>query len=449
MSLTDQLFMRALALFLVIIFGFPPITFCQKRVLREAVELESQGRYEAAVGKYVEAMHHNGTKPETRDALASSSKKLMAEWLSDYFVLRNSNATGEMFDLVAKIERHQRQLKYFGMETTIAAHYKTDFEADKNKVLSRWYTTATAATEKGDYDQARDYFDKIMAVKDGYKDVPARRRTVATAPIFEEAKAAYQRKQIAKAWQLFGQLKNDDPNFNKAREFKEKIVEEYSLTVSVLPSESNFHSTEYKLRDGIVAALSQLNSPFIQLVDRENLGSIVEEQKLGLSGLLDEATAAEAGILVGAKGVLFTKVIDYNFNQGALQVFDKIAYQGFKNNGLTQYQSATYQEYLQSTKLITSIQVQLISPETGKVLYADVIHNEQLDTINYTEYNGNYLTLYPAKGELIYKSGEERANFLGLFDAPKKVLSLVELDVAAQKEIANQVAAGIENYFNN
>ncbi len=423
--------------------------FCQKRLLKEAAELEGQGRYEAAVGKYVKAMHHNSTKLETREALMNSSKKLMDQWLSEYFILRNIDSSKEMFDLVAKIEKHQQQLKYFGIKATVAAHYKSDFEADKNKVLSRWYTAATTAIEKGNYDKARDYFDKIMAIDTDYKDVAARRPQVVTAPIFEEAKEAYEQIQITKAWRLFSQLNNDDPNFIEASEFKKKIIEKHSLTVSVLPSESNFHSTEYKLRDGIVAALSKLNSPFIQLVDRENLNSIIEEQKLGLSGLLDESTAAEVGILVGAKAVLFTKILTYDFKKGPIQGFDKVAYQGFKNNGLTQYQSTTFREYLQSTKLITSLQVQLISSETGKLLYADVIHNEQLDTITYADYDGNYLTLYPAKGELIYKSGKERAAFLALFSAQREVLSIAELDLLAQKEIASQVAEGIENYFNN
>ncbi len=422
--------------------------FGQKRLLREAAELENEGRYAGAFGKYVEAMHRNNTKTETQDALTRTSEQLMGQWLDEYSTLRKSQSADEMLVLVAQIEKHQQQLDFFGLKTTLLTHDQKNFKADKDSILEGWYDQAVTHKKKGNYQKAIFYFDRITQIEADYRNVPNERQAVITAPIFKEAKEAYEQKQISKAWQLFDQLQPGDVNFQESKKYKRKIKEEHALTVSVLPSESNFHSQEYKLRETIVVALSKLNSPFIQLVDRMNLSVILQEQKLGVSGVVDESQVAEVGILLGAKAVLVTKVITYNYQKGPLQAFDKVAYQRFKRSGLAEYRSVNYKEYAQVNTLNISLQVQLISSETSKVLYADVINNQQENSMRFAEYDGNYITLYPIKGDVVYKSGKERETFLKLFEVRKDNIGLIELDQAVQQEIAQKISLGIEGYIN-
>ncbi|MEM8565355.1 MAG: CsgG/HfaB family protein [Bacteroidota bacterium] len=420
----------------------------QKKLLKEAAKLEEQGRYASAFDRYVDALHHNNTRTATQEALVRTSEQLMARWLNEYGTFRRSQATDEMMALAAKIEKHQQQLKYFGLETTLSARVQKGFKADRDSILDSWYNKAILQKKAGDYQRAAFHLNRIIEVDALYRDVVKQKQIVTTAPVFKEAKESYEQQHISKAWRLFSQIQYDDPNFSAAQEYMRLIKKHHSSTVSVLPSVSNFHIQEYKLRDAIVAALSQLNNPHIQMVDRVNLSAILEEQRLGVSGLVDESKVAEVGNLLGAEAVLFTKLMTYDFKKGGLQAFDKVAYKGFKWNGLTEYKAVNYKEYVQVNSLITSLQLLLVDSETSRILFSDIIHNEYEDIIRHAEYEGNYLTLYPAENDLIYKSGKAREDFLKLFQVKRNNKSLVEIDLLVQKEMAQKVALGVEEYFN-
>ena len=62
---------------------------------------------------------------------------------------------------------------------------------------------------------------------------------------------------------------------------------------TTLPAVDQSHLTSTVL-------MAAIRHPLFTVVDRENTGAIVNEIKLGLSGLMDEASAAEAGRLTGA-----------------------------------------------------------------------------------------------------------------------------------------------------
>jgi TolB-like protein len=49
----------------------------------------------------------------------------------------------------------------------------------------------------------------------------------------------------------------------------------------------------------------------LRVVDRENIQAIIDEQKLGKDGYLDQATAAKVGKLVGAKYMIMGTFIDF------------------------------------------------------------------------------------------------------------------------------------------
>jgi hypothetical protein len=54
----------------------------------------------------------------------------------------------------------------------------------------------------------------------------------------------------------------------------------------------------------MMTGLTQTNDPFLRIVDRENMDRILEEQRLSLSGVVDQETAVRVGNLMGAQAVL-------------------------------------------------------------------------------------------------------------------------------------------------
>jgi len=72
--------------------------------------------------------------------------------------------------------------------------------------------------------------------------------------------------------------------------------------------------------DMFVAKL--VNNKFYTVIEREEISKILEEQALGLSGVIDETTAAEIGKLLGAEGLVM--------GSGTYSVTDKGAWETYK-----------------------------------------------------------------------------------------------------------------------
>src|SRR5690606_18682759 len=108
--------------------------------------------------------------------------------------------------------------------------------------------------------------------------------------------------------------------YKEALQYKDKCLKQLQLSIAVLPIESanpNFNNEiAEKYYGKIVSEVLSKNNPFIKVIDRVNLEKIIAEQKLALSGLVDQSTAAKAGLLMGANIVVTGKVLDMQIKEG-------------------------------------------------------------------------------------------------------------------------------------
>ena len=94
------------------------------------------------------------------------------------------------------------------------------------------------------------------------------------------------------------------------------------------------------------------------LVEREQLDAVIKEQKLGMTGLIDDATAAQVGRLLGVKYMIFGNVNDAS----AKKVKRTARRKDKKGNVVTR----PYWE-IQCNALVTA---RVIDIETGEILFA-------------------------------------------------------------------------------
>lgn len=93
-------------------------------------------------------------------------------------------------------------------------------------------------------------------------------------------------------------------------EVRAKLASRPLPTVAVLrPDATGWrgHETAEALRDMLVTALVRTGK--VEVVERERLNKVLEEQKLGATGLVDPETASRIGKLVGAEYVLLGRVV--------------------------------------------------------------------------------------------------------------------------------------------
>ncbi|MEZ4738547.1 MAG: CsgG/HfaB family protein [Flavobacteriales bacterium] len=69
------------------------------------------------------------------------------------------------------------------------------------------------------------------------------------------------------------------------------------FVVAVVPFTSSEKGTSIasKVQAHAMTALTESKDPFLKVVDRENMDRILEEQRLSLSGVVDEQTAVRVG----------------------------------------------------------------------------------------------------------------------------------------------------------
>ena len=98
-----------------------------------------------------------------------------------------------------------------------------------------------------------------------------------------------------------------------------------AIAASVLldsPIEDDDISSDYRSDYATITDFQKVSNPIkgvrtniFQLIERQKLDAIIEEQKLALSGLLDESEVVEAGKLLGVDAIIFGKLSydsDYN-----------------------------------------------------------------------------------------------------------------------------------------
>lgn len=110
------------------------------------------------------------------------------------------------------------------------------------------------------------------------------------------------------------------------------------------------------LSDELTAEL--FKTKLYEVIDRKNLAKIIEEQKLGQSGLVDETTAPELGKIIGSAVMLFGRVQDEKFQENTSQ----------SDPYTSAYDNKTHIDYKRNGKYNLSINLSLIDVQTSKVL---------------------------------------------------------------------------------
>ncbi len=417
--------MKTIVLFLGLLTIFS-ISYSQKKIIRQAAEYEAAGLFEKAAEEYMQALYKNAKKPEALLGLKRNAQKVIDSKLSEYFILRNSESIEQAISKFDEVLYYQKRLKYFEVNISIPSYYIKDYENDKE------------------------------AIAENSKNLREVNQNVKLNNLYETGERLYHAKNYAKAWSYFDSVRIISNGFKETDRYLNQI-ESLSTTVAVVSDKINRIKIDETLRNMLIAEISQLKNPFIKMVSRDNLATLIEEQKLGISGVIDEQSAVELGKLLGVKAMIITKVINQSFLIDQPSEKRKTAYLANKVtffNSATQsndykivYQPVFYDEVEQMGQYFIVVQYQLISVETAEILKSDIVDCKIEERVHYAHYMGDSNALYHSEGNSIYTHGEERVKFLNLFMNERKARSETEIAFEAHKMLAKKMALSIVKYF--
>jgi len=411
--------------------------------------------FEEASQMYLQSLARNNNNIDAKIALKKTGQAVLDTRLGDVFKAHSTdNHKGAVYAYL-KAQDFIKSVAQYNIELSAPPQYEQYFNISRNKYLDQLYAQAVDLLAEEKFEAADPLLAEIKQLDPNYKDVRSLKRTSANEPLYRNGKAEMQAKNYKQAYYYFDQIYQNDKSYKDVAQLREKARKEASITVSVLPFQNytRYNNVERSIQSGVVSSILALKSPFIDLVDRENLQTILDEQKFGLSGQVDEATAAKVGNLLGVKAVLIGKVTNFSENTGRLRSEEKVAYEGYQakewNSTLNQYQNVTkyrrtnYREFYNDRDVNVTFEYQLISSETGRILASNVVNKNVKDEVRYATYQGDTRNLFPGDANGVFFGSNEKNRFDRLFQGRRELKSTQEIAQSLYKQIADEAAADV------
>ncbi len=430
-----------------------------KPLSKKAAKLDAGGMYAEAADMFLQSAVRNGNNIDAKIGLKKTGQMVLNDKLSVFF-----KAFGVGDDKEAAVNAYldakdyQDRVQRAGVNLEVPDHYLTDFKQVKGEYLVQLYTQGQDLMGKKDYSAAEAVFTKIGKLEPGYKDASSLQQTAFLEPLYLSGKAALAAGQYRKAYNDLDRVVNGNAAYKDAVALKQAAVDKGRYAIAVLPF--NVAGTTgvgaaqaATLQAYITSAIVDTKDPFIQVVDRDNIQKILDEQKLGMSGVVDESTAVSAGKLLGAKAVVMGTVMAYGEDAGRLKKSTKDGYEAYQvkevdkqtnvESYITKYRPVKYTEFYQENKVELSFSYKLVSLETGQVLISKVMDKQADDHAWYATYEGNGSALFPQVNGTVNTASAARRQLNSLLAAPRTVRPMADLGSqllrSTSVEMANEV----------
>ena len=449
-----------LYLFIFLIFNILVACSGSKRVFKKAAELEKGGLHEEAAEMYLDALNRNNENIAAKIGLKRTGQILLDNLLGNVFKGHNTQNHKMAVNSFLDAQKFNEKVKTHNVKLSIPSHYEQYFVESKEKYLSYIYNKGQDELTADNFDAANQSFDEIIRIEPSYKDVKTLKTSTVNEPDYRRGQNYLQNKEYKLAYNTFDKVYQNEATYKEVGRLREKARKEATLTISVLPIQRNRTFTNYddeileKVQSRITQELLAAKSPFLEVVDRENMATILEEQKLGLSGAIKEGTAVRLGELLGVKAILVSKIVDIKVEKGRINRQEKIGFNRYfektreQISGLLvnvpRYRETNYNEH-SGTKTITFyMQYDLISTETGKILVSNLVTETRQDKVNYITYSGDKANLFPSRGGLQAIIREDnKEEFDALFDARREFANDQQMITGIYNEVSENVARGI------
>lgn len=429
-----------------------------KSFSKKAAKLDEAGLYAEAAEMYLQSAQRSNKNVDAKIGLKKTGQMLLNDKLSTFFknMAMGSNK-GEAVAAYLEAKRYQDQVGRLGVVLEIPDHYRTDFERVKGEHLVDLYDQGQALLAKQDFRAAELLFSQIAKLEPNYKDASSLQAVAYLEPLYRAGKADLEAGHYRKAYDELGRVVEKDPGYKDSDVLRQEALTKGQYSIAVLPFTTSTKRTDVtsRVQAHAMTSLVETKDPFLKIVDRENIERILEEQRLGLSGVVDEQTAVRVGNLIGAQAVLMGTVMDYREEPGTLRRSTKDAYESYrvqqvnKETGekyfVTKYKPTRYTEYYQENKVVMSFSYRLVSLETGEVLASKVVEREAGDHMYYATYDGNGEQLLPARNGQVDLADRARRDLRGLLSAPREMKSIATLSSELVRSASSVMAVDIQS----
>lgn len=432
-----------------------------KSFAKKGAKLDEAGLYAEAAEMYLQSVQRSQKNVDAKIGLKKTGQQVLNDKLSAFFKqFSMGDAKGEAVDAFLDAQDYADRVQRLGVTLEIPDHYKTDFNQVKGEYLVQLYTEGQELLAKEDYKAAEAKFARIAQLEPAYKDASSLQSIAYLEPLYRSGKTSLEAGKYRAAYNDLNKVVVKDAAYKDARALQDEALSKGQYSIAVLPfgdAVKKNAGTAARVQAYAITSLTEVNDPFLKVVDRENIERILQEQRLGLSGVVDEATAVSAGKLMGAQAVLMGTVMDYREETGQLRRSTKDGFESYRVRQLnpetneyvyvTKYKPVKYAEYLQENKVFVSFSYKLVSLETGEVLLSKVVDKDMGDHIYYASYDGNKENLIPARDGVVDTNDRNRRELMGLLSAPREMKPMSTLSNDLLRTTTSSMAGALQQHL--
>ncbi|MBI5476664.1 MAG: hypothetical protein HY964_08005 [Ignavibacteriales bacterium] len=300
-----------------------------------------------------------------------------------------------------------------------------------------YYSRAKKAESVNDWDEAFKLYTTIKTLSDIVGGIPKQKDPKTETMISFSTKnvdneidnatknAAEKHYQNALSFENSGKHKDAAKAYTRSLEYingykdaaerYEKMRTAAVRRVAVMPFENKSGKTQYgeigeSLSEYIIsnAMADPKNLEFMDLISRDRINQLVNEQKLGQTNIVDEKTAVEMGKVLGLHAFVFGKVTSISTTNPPETKSRKEEraelYQGKDKPKRQVY--AVVEITTRKAKASITCSYQIIDVATGKIVKSGTTPSEVEITINFGRFTGDEEALSSSSRELCGKADE-------------------------------------------
>jgi hypothetical protein len=426
--------------------------------MKDGINYQSSGLHEEAVKAYKASLSKKFDNSDSRIGLNESGQyvlnKLLDEFNRNAMLKRNKEAVYAFKDA----EAFKDELKKYNVELRIADNYYQSYITSEETYLSARYDEGLELLENDHFEESKRIFDEILTIHPGYKDVEDLKGTSVLEPKYRRGLELEAEKDYRQAYFLFDEVTRKR-SYKDAAIRKANCLEKGRFVLAILPFEdkAGSSSARAKIQAYTLDALTSLNNPFLRVVDRQNIDQVLTEQDFSLSGVIDDASAIEAGNIIGAQAILVGELLEYKEVVGQMrreqlngfESYDiKVKGEDGSESTVTRYKPVVYNRYYDSNSVQMSVHVKMISLETAEVLFSEVMEKNTSDEVEFVSYNGNASRLFPRNDGKPDLSRSAVNQLRTLMNGRTELSSTTEIANNAIDDIGRSLASKVDDFLN-
>jgi len=431
-----------------------------KSLAKKGDQLMEAGLYTDAATFYFNALLRNQNNVDARIGLNQTAQKVLNDKYDVFSKARameeHKSALNAYQDAVAYREKVQR----LGVKLDAANHYTQDYEEVKGIFMKNLYDKGNDLMADRKFDEANVLFKEIAQLDPNYKDLQELKNIARNEPVYIDGSALFDALNYRQAYYKFDEIYRTDPGYKDVAVLRAECLDLGKYPVAIMPMEnaSGKKDVEKRVHAFVITELASADNPFLRIVERDNMDVILREQRLSLSGIIDERTASQVGNLLGAKVIITGNVLSYNTTTGKMRVTEKNGYEAYQVKLLnketdkhyyeTRYRPVKYQEYYNRNETTFSFQYKGISLETGEVLFSRIVDKTYDSKVYYGAYSGEVTHLYPAGSNGVLRNSRDKNVLMELMRANRAIKSVDQLSNEAFAAVARDLTADIVNLIN-